>query len=112
MANRVKMARSERAKQFMPFAALKGFEAVLAEKEKIVVPRIILSEESKAELDMKMREIKKMDMVTVTYYEGQEYLKITGIVSLIDETARVIKIVNKKIALDDIYDIYKESNIS
>ena len=49
--NRGKMERSERAKQFMPFAALKGFEELLAEKEKMIVQKIELSEERKAELD-------------------------------------------------------------
>lgn len=58
--NRGKMERSERAKQFMPFAALKGFEELLAEKEKMIVQKIELSEERKAELDDKMRSIKRM----------------------------------------------------
>lgn len=108
--SRVKMDRKERAKQFMPFAALKGFEALLAEKEKIVVEKIILSEESKAELDYSMKEIHKNDMVTVTYYFDEEYIKCTGMVSKIDADSRYIKIVNTKISFDDIYDVKKESN--
>ena len=51
MVGRAKMDRAERAKQFMPFAALKGYEEALREKEKIVVPRIELSEEMKEELE-------------------------------------------------------------
>ena len=34
MATRGKMSREDRAKQFMPFAALKGLPEALAEKEK------------------------------------------------------------------------------
>ena len=34
--NRPKMDRADRAKQFMPFDALKGFREALAEKEKLV----------------------------------------------------------------------------
>lgn len=34
MENRPKMDRAERAKQFMPFAALKGYEEALREREK------------------------------------------------------------------------------
>ena len=34
MANRMKMSRQERAKQFMPFAALKGYSEALRKKEK------------------------------------------------------------------------------
>ena len=33
--NRMKMDRAERAKQFMPFDALKGFREALAEKEQL-----------------------------------------------------------------------------
>ena len=35
------MPRADRASQFMPFAALKGFEEALAAKEKIIVPKAI-----------------------------------------------------------------------
>ena len=99
------MNRGERAKQFMPFAALKGFEELLAEKEKMIVPKIELSEERKAELDDKMRSIRKNDMITVTYYAQKEYLKMRGMVSGIDTNARYLKVVNTKIPFDDIYDI-------
>lgn len=34
MAIRTKMSREERAKQFMPFAALKGYQEALRKKEK------------------------------------------------------------------------------
>lgn len=34
MANRPKMSREDRAKQFMPFAALKGYPEALRKKEK------------------------------------------------------------------------------
>lgn len=39
MTQRVKMSREERAKQFMPFAALKGYEEALREKERRVAER-------------------------------------------------------------------------
>lgn len=52
------MAVERRAKQFAPFAALKGFEDAVREKEIIYEPRRILSEERKNELDMKLRMLK------------------------------------------------------
>ncbi|WP_330641316.1 YolD-like family protein [Faecalicatena sp.] len=100
-----KMSREERAKQFMPFAALKGYPDALRKKEKIVVPKTELSEEYKEELDRKLKQVQKNDIITVVYYEKNEYLKKTGMVSRIDETARVLKIVNTKISFEDIYDI-------
>ncbi len=39
MSERPKMSREERAKQFMPFAALKGYEEALREKEREVAAR-------------------------------------------------------------------------
>ena len=105
MVNRPKMTREERAKQFMPFAALKGYPEALAKKEKIVVPKAEVSEEYAQMLDQKLRRVSKNDIITVVYFSNGEYLKKTGMVSRIDETARVLKVVNTKILFDDIYDI-------
>lgn len=105
MANRTKMSREERAKQFMPFAALKGYPEALRKVEKIVVPKVELSEEYQEALNRKLKQVRKKDIITVVYFCRNEYLKQTGMVSRLDETARVLCIVNTKIAFDDIYDI-------
>lgn len=108
MANRVKMDRQERAKQFIPFDALKGFRELLKEKEKVIVPKVELSEEAGEELDRKLRAVKRNDVVTVIYFQKGEYLKVTGMVVRLDMTARVLQIVNTKIAFEDIYKIEGE----
>lgn len=100
-----KMSKEDRAKQFMPFAALKGYPEALRKKEKIVVPKMELSEEYKEELDRKLRQVRKNDMITVVYYHQEEYLKLSGMVSRIDKTARILKIVNTKVDFDDLYNI-------
>lgn len=105
MNTRPKMTREERAKQFMPFAALKGYEEALRRKEKIVVPRMELSEEYRELLDQKLRQVKKNDMITVVYFCRNEYLELTGMVSRLDKTARILQIVNTKIYFEDIFDI-------
>ena len=46
-----KMPIEDRAKQFMPFAALKGLPDALAAKEKITVPKTELPEEMTEESD-------------------------------------------------------------
>ena len=56
-------------------------------------------------LDQKLRRVAKNDIITVIYFCNGEYLKKTGMVSRIDKTARVLKIVNTKILFDDIFDI-------
>lgn len=108
MGNRPKMSREDRAKQFMPFAALKGYPEALRKMEKVVVPRAEVSEEYAEVLDRKLHKVKKNDIITVIYFSNGEYLKKTGMVSRMDETARVLKIVNTKIGFDDIYDIIRE----
>ena len=108
MAIRAKMAREERAKQFMPFAALKGYPEALRRKAKVVVPKLELSEDYALELDRKLRQVRKMDIVTVVYFYKGEYLKVTGVVSRVDVTARILKVVQTKIPFDDILDIAGE----
>ena len=105
------MSRQERAKQFMPFAALKGYEEALRKKEKITVPRAELAEEYRDELDRALRQIRKNDIVTVIYFCSGEYLKLTGMVSRIDTTARLLKIVDTKISFEDLYEIHIQGRI-
>lgn len=105
MEHRPKMPREERAKQFMPFAALKGYPEALRKKEKIVVPKMQLTEDYAEELDRKLREVRPGDMVTAVYFCKDEYLQVTGMVSGLDVSSRILRIVNTKIPLDDLYDI-------
>lgn len=98
-----------RAKQFVPFAAVKGYEEALRAKEKIIVEKIELSEERKAELDFKLHQINKKDIITVVYFYKDEYIKLEGMVSRLDRDARILKVVNTKIPFDDIYDLNCES---
>lgn len=105
IVRKVNLKMENRAKQFVPFAALKGYEEALRAKEKIVVEKIELSEEKKAELDYKMHQIKKNDIITVVFFLKGEYIKMEGMVSRLDTDARILKIVNTKISFDDIYEI-------
>ena len=101
-----------RAKQFIPFAAVKGYEEALRAKEKIIVEKIELSEEKKAELDFKLHQINKMDIITVVYFNKGEYIRLEGVVSRLDTDARVLKVVNTKIPFEDIYELSGEKLIS
>ena len=100
-----KMPIEDRAKQFMPFAALKGLPDALAAKEKITVSKIELSEEMAEELDRQMHRLQKGSIASIVYFHKVEYIKITGMVARIDETSRILQIVNTKIEFDDILEI-------
>lgn len=86
MAERVKMDVSNRAKQFAPFAALKSFEEAIRAKERVVIPRVELTEECMEELNEKLCSIKVKDIVCITFYRNNEYVRTTGMVSKIDAT--------------------------
>lgn len=103
-----KMDRADRAKQFMPFDALRGLREALAEKERIIAPRADLSDDARETLDYKLSQVERNKIITVIYYDNGEYLKLTGMVSRLDMTAGILKIVNTKIQFKDIYDIQGE----
>ena len=46
---------SDRAGQFMPFAALKGFYDLIKEKERVIVPKHEIAEDKAEELSDKMK---------------------------------------------------------
>lgn len=97
--------KADRAKQFAPFDALRGFREALEQKERIVVKKIDLSDEMKEDIDLKLHQISLNDIITVIYFCDGEYLKVTGMVSGFFPTSRILQIVNTKIYFDDIYDI-------
>lgn len=109
MASRpnVKMSAAQRAKQFMPFAALKGFSEALAERERFVMPKAELSEDMEAEIDQKLQKIVRGDLVTIIFFNKDEYLSIKGTITKIDKNSKILQIADKKIRFEDILDVIK-----
>lgn len=110
---RAKMPAAERAKQFMPFAAVKGLNEALAKKERELgmVRKMELSQEMTEELNAKLILLQKGDFVTVSYFYGGEYRSISGEVMLLTAARRNLYIADTKIEFDDILDIStKETN--
>lgn len=99
------MARADRASQFAPFAALKGFEEALRAKEVVTVEKSELSEEMLEFLDYKFSQINVGEIISLVYYENGFYLKKTGMVSKINLEARYITLVTTDISFDDIKEI-------
>ena len=73
-----RMRREDRAKQFMPFAALKGYEAALREKERFTEPRIVLGEDSAEMLDRKLRIVREGDEVRIRHYWKRRSVEVEG----------------------------------
>ncbi|MEG0021693.1 MAG: YolD-like family protein [Bacilli bacterium] len=95
----------ERAKQFMPFDALKGYREALKEKETVIVPKIELSEDEQKELNYLIYTFKTNDMLEVIHYQNNQYVKTIGILSKIDIERKEIVIVKTKIKAENIFKI-------
>lgn len=97
--------RADRAKQFAPFDALRGLREELAKRERIVIDKIELSDDTKEEIDYILHSIKPNDIITIIYFSNGEYIKKYGMVSKISPTNRTIKIVDTIINFDNILKI-------
>ena len=95
-----------RAKQFLPFDALKGLQEALREKEIEHEEKIELSEETLSELNNKFNKIEKGSKVKIKFYKNKKYIEIMGIITDIDYIKKKI-LVNEEqyINISDIINI-------
>ena len=110
------MSNFDRAAQFSPFAALTGYDAVIAETGRLTDTRIELDEGGKALLDEKLQTIREHleehPAVKLTVFcpdsrkSGGAYETITGNVKKIDPVARILVLTGGEvIPVDRIYGI-------
>ena len=96
-----------RAKQFLPFDALKGLQEALREKEIEYEEKRELSEETLTELNNIFNKIEKGSYVKIKYYKNKRYEQIEGKVTDINYIKKKILIdENEKINVSDILEIY------
>ncbi|MGN1153940.1 MAG: YolD-like family protein [Candidatus Gastranaerophilaceae bacterium] len=103
------MNRQDRARQFMPFASLKGYFDKIREQQKIKEPKKELSDSEAERLSFKLNQLQKGQMITVTYYDEDAYETVEGLISNYDENFRTLTIVKTVISFDDILDINGEN---
>ncbi len=87
MANRV-----ARAKQFLPFDALKGLQEALREKEVEYEEKKDLSEDTLNNLNDKFNQLDNGSFVKITFYKNGKYSEIKGRVTNIDYIKKKIQI--------------------
>ena len=123
--NRPHMSLYDRAAQFSPFAALTGFDGVIAETARLTDRKVELSESQKILLDQKLTLVndviqdKHHPEITVVYFvpdylkEGGEYEEFTGQVRQIDPIERMVvfladngRSAGKKVLIDDVMEIH------
>lgn len=111
VSRKIRMDIGHRAKQFAPFAALKGFEESVRKKEIIYESKKILSEDKRCEIDRKLRLITYGMRIQVTFFkESQEnpdkgqYNTVDGIVDFYDPSV-YLRIGDNEINIMDISEI-------
>ena len=94
-----RMALSNRAKIFSPFAALRGFDDEISSEgaSKLLVKKVELSDEEKNALSDKLLQVKKDMKVVVRYFvkaaeSTGKYISLTGTVVMIDPVYRELKV--------------------
>lgn len=113
-SSRPKMALGDRAKIFSPFAALRGFEETVRERERLLVARALLSEYAQDLLERKLRQVRKRDQASVTFFRMEQrvdrqelgtYVTESGTVTELDPVKGILRLDNRTIPLTDIIDI-------
>ncbi|MBE5959580.1 MAG: YolD-like family protein [Lachnospiraceae bacterium] len=99
------MSNADRAKIFMPFDALTGFGRAIHNAEKEYMPRKILSEDVKEELDFKLKNLSIGELLSITYYTGFDYAEVNGTLADISFKTRSLTIDETQICFKDISDI-------
>ena len=110
------LSRASYAAQFSPFAALTGYDRIVAEAARTTDERIELGEAEASVLSLKLRitaeHEKELPVVTLTYFKedgrkkGGAYIEKTGAVKRVDEIGRVVIFTDgTRIPTDDVTDI-------
>ena len=87
-----RMSRLQRAKQFMPFAALKGFETLLSAVARPKEVRVELSEDQIDELNKILQTIHCGEWGRIVYYNKQRYTELIGAVDMISAQMQIISV--------------------
>ena len=90
-----KMSRLQRAKQFIPFAALKGFDSLLA----------VVARHQVEALDRSLRSLTCGDWVRVTFYDRGTYRSEEGPLTMVSKSLQLLSVSDRVIPFRDLKDI-------
>lgn len=101
------MTREQRAKQFMPFDAMKGLQEALRDREErhSRVERHGISEEEQEALSAVLNRLSKGDKIRISYYCHFHDVEKAGTVTAVNYAYRFLKVGEEKIGFDDVYGI-------
>ena len=105
MANIQNRRIPDRAMQFAPFAALKGYYETVRMQERITQPKKELGDDAAELISSTLNNLRTGITVKVRYYDIDSYTTIVGVVTEVNYPYRRIKVIKSQIAFNDIYSI-------
>lgn len=111
-----KMAVSNRAKLFTPFAALRGFdiEIISQEQDRLLVPQITIADDQRDTIWHNLNALRKDDWAIITHFtpvktiENQvfgEYSVVSAPVIKVDDISQLLVVQGASIPFENIYQI-------
>ena len=101
------MTREQRAKQFMPFDAMKGLQEALADREErhSRVERRDVSDEAAEQISAVLSKLVKGDRVRLEYYRAFHDVTREGRITALSPVFKYLVLDGEKIFFDDIYKV-------
>ena len=93
----------DRAKIFSSFNPLSTLEKALQAQEQEKSEKLDLDESKIEEILGEISKLKPADKVKITYYDGQGYANIEGLVSNVNLMDKSLTVVKTRVKFDDIY---------
>ena len=102
------ISRADRARQFLPFDALKGLNEALRSKEIEYEDRKDLSEDEEEKISNILLSLESGNNIRVKYYYKRQYILLKGIIKKIDPIKKQILFIDESIIqFNDIIEIEK-----
>ena len=97
-------ADANRARQFMPFAALRGYEGLVEERERVGEARRDLTPERAEELARSVAELRRGEAVRATYYDEarEAYASTEGTLGQVDTIFGMLYVAGRSIRFRDL----------
>ena len=98
---------SDRARQFMAFAALKGYYDLIEKKNEQydIEDKKELSNDEIEQISNAIKELEIGEVISIVYYNKTRYEKITGAVTDINPERHTLRIIKTDIKFEDILQI-------
>lgn len=102
------ISRADRARQFLPFDALKGLNEALRNKEIEYEDRKELSEEEEEKISSILFSLESGNIIRIKYYYNRQYISFEGTIKKINHIKKhILFIDDNTIQFNDIIEIEK-----